>query len=125
MLWVQGEDRSSVWVVRLGQVFVVVLAGMGGVGLAFLKDRARAFCVSCPGPLLYSGQGDCTPTVVRHAARCTVGGKLVHRSGAAGVELMVQRGYVYGFDDGEARCVPVWVPPLATPSTSAWIILRG
>ena len=92
---------------------------------AFLRERARAFCSTHAGLVLYSGQGDCTPTVVRTAARCVVGGTRVHRSGVAGVELMVQRGFVDGFDGDRTRCFPVWVPPLATPSTSAWHYFAG
>ena len=41
------------------------------------------------------------------------------------MELMVQRGFVYGFDGDRTRCFLVWVPPLATPSTSAWHYFAG
>ena len=87
---------------------------------AFLFRRARQFVETHRGAVLYSAQGDCTGAQVRFNIQGLAGGRRIFRSGNTGVELLVQRAWVYGFDGDRPLCFPVWREPLHIPSTGSW-----
>lgn len=85
-----------------------------------MQQRALRFVQQHRGPTLYSAQGDCTPATVPINYVGYIGSRRVTRTGHSGVELLVQRAFIYGIVDGVEVVFPVWRELVHTESTSSW-----
>ena len=92
---------------------------------AVLVAAAERFIDDHPGPMLFSAQGDCTPTYVRFSIRVESQGVRTQRSGRSSEEFLMQKWFLYGFRGDCVEVTTLVREPYALQSTAAWHYFLG
>ena len=78
------------------------------------------FIADHDGPLMYSMQGDCTPSTTRFMTSAQTSIGKIWRAGRKGVELLMRKAMLYSIGLDGPECVPYFTDPVEAHDTTMW-----